>query len=173
MNLIPSFQVDHTDLRPGIYVSRRDSIEGTDAVITTYDIRMTSPNREPALAPSAIHTIEHIVATYLRNNEEWKDRIVYWGPMGCLTGNYLIVKGEYPFEVMRQLMINAFQHVADYDAEVPGTTPSTCGNYLLHDLPMAKWEAKRYVDRLRNEFCCEYPGIERPKDASGQVFHDA
>lgn len=134
---------------------------------------MTSPNREPALAPSAIHTIEHIVATYLRNNEEWKDRIVYWGPMGCLTGNYLIVKGEYPFEEMRQLMIKAFQHVADYDAEVPGTTPSTCGNYLLHDLPMAKWEAKRYVDRLTNEFCCEYPGIERPTDASGQVFHDA
>ena len=170
MDLIPSFQVDHTNLRPGIYISRKDNCG--DSCITTYDIRMTSPNQEPALAPSAIHTIEHIVATYLRNDDEWKDRIIYWGPMGCLTGNYLILKGEYAPEDVRQLMIRAFQYVVDYDAEVPGTTPATCGNYL-HDLPMAKWESARYVLRLKNEFCCEYPGIERPQDASGLQFHDA
>lgn len=173
MDLIPSFQVDHTNLRPGIYISRRDKVGAEDATITTYDIRMTSPNQEPALAPAAIHTIEHIVATFLRNDPEWKDQIVYWGPMGCLTGNYLIMKGEYPCEVVRDLMIRAFQYVVDYSTEVPGTTPSTCGNYLLHDLPMAKWEAARYVKRLQDEFCCEYPGIERPHDASGLMFHDA
>ena len=171
MNLIPSFQVDHTNLRPGIYISRRDTV--ADATITTYDIRMTAPNQEPALAPAAIHTIEHIVATYLRNDPEWKDRIIYWGPMGCLTGNYLILKGEYPCQEVRQLMIRAFQYVVDYDAPVPGTTPSTCGNYLLHDLPMAQWEAHRYVSRLQDEFCCDYPGIQRPEDASGLTFHDA
>lgn len=171
MDLIPSFQVDHTNLKPGIYISRQDICGGCK--VTTYDIRMTSPNQEPALAPSAIHTIEHIVATYLRNNAEWKDSIIYWGPMGCLTGNYLIMKGEREPAIVRDLMIDAFNYVADYDSEVPGTTAATCGNYLLHDLPMAKWEAKRYVARLRDEFCCEYPGIERPEDASGLVFHDA
>lgn len=171
MDLIPSFAVDHTNLRPGIYVSRRDTV-GSEA-ITTYDIRMTSPNQEPALAPAAIHTIEHIVATYLRNDPEWRDRIIYWGPMGCLTGNYLILKGDFTPEDIRPLMIKAFRYVVDYDAEVPGTTPSTCGNYLMHDLPMAKYEARRYVERLTNEFCCEYPGIERPTDIGGKQFYDA
>lgn len=171
MELIPSFQVDHTNLVPGIYISRRDNVAGN--TITTYDIRMTAPNKEPALQPSAIHTIEHIVATYLRNDREWKDRIIYWGPMGCLTGNYLILKGEWPCEEIRELMLRAFQYVVDYAEDVPGTTPATCGNYLLHDLPMAKWEAARYINRLSNEFCSEYPGIERPEDAGGLIFHDA
>lgn len=171
MKLIASFAVDHTDLKPGIYVSREDKMG--DQVITTYDIRMTAPNHEPAIAPAAIHTIEHIVATYLRNDEEWKDRIVYWGPMGCLTGNYLILKGHYSCEVIRQLMIRAFQYVVDYNTEVPGTTPATCGNYLLHDLPMAKWESARYIKRLNEEFVCTYPKVERPQDKAGLVFHDA
>lgn len=171
MDLIPSFQVDHTDLKPGIYISRQDAIG--ENKITTYDIRMTAPNQEPALAPSAIHTIEHLVATFMRNNEQWKDSVIYWGPMGCLTGNYLILKGEPSCEEVRQVMIEAFQHVVDYDAEVPGTTPSTCGNYLLHDLPMAKYEAKRYVERLKNHFCCEYPGVERPMTEDGKQFFDA
>lgn len=169
--LIASFQVDHTNLRPGIYISRQDNVNGTP--VTTYDIRMTSPNQEPALAPSAIHTIEHIVATFLRNNDDWKDNIIYWGPMGCLTGNYLIMKGAFSCEEVRQLMIAAFQHVVDYAGEVPGTTPASCGNYLLHDLPMAKFEAKRYVERLKGEFCCEYPGLARPEAADGSVFFDA
>lgn len=171
MELIPSFAVDHTNLQPGIYISRQDAV--ADNVITTYDIRMTAPNQEPALAPAAIHTIEHLVATYLRNDEEWKDRIIYWGPMGCLTGNYLIMKGAYDCETVRQLMVKAFQYVVDYDDEVPGTTPATCGNCLMHDLPMAKYEAKRYVHRLNTCFCCEYPGVVRPKDTNGKQFFDA
>lgn len=171
MKLIPSFAVDHTNLKPGIYISRQDAVG--NEVITTYDIRMTAPNQEPALAPSAIHTIEHLVATYLRNDAEWKDRIIYWGPMGCLTGNYLIIKGEAPCVEIRTLMLRAFRYVADYDDVVPGTTPATCGNYLLHDLPMAKYEARRYMRRLQSEFVCEYPGVERPKDVNGMVFHDA
>lgn len=169
--LIASFAVDHTDLKPGIYISRQDFVEGHP--ITTYDIRMTAPNHEPAIAPAAMHTIEHIVATYLRNDDEWKDSIVYWGPMGCLTGSYLIMKGDYSCEEVRNLMIAAFKHVAEYSDEVPGTTPATCGNYLLHDLPMAKWEAKRYVERLANDFHCEYPGVARPTDESGATFFDA
>lgn len=171
MDLIPSFAVDHTNLQPGIYVSRQD-VAG-EQVITTYDIRMTAPNQEPAIAPSAIHTIEHIVATFLRNNDTWKENVVYWGPMGCLTGNYLIMKGYYSCEEIRALMIEAFQYVVDYDDEVPGTTPATCGNYLLHDLPMAKWESRRYVQRLKEQFCCEYPGVERPTDTNGKQFFDA
>ena len=171
MNLIPSFAVDHSNLMPGIYISRQDTVG--DQVITTYDIRMTAPNREPALAPSAIHTIEHLVATYLRNDEAWKERIIYWGPMGCLTGNYLIIKGESPCEEVRELMLRAFQYVVDYADEVPGTTPATCGNCLLHDLPMAKHEAKRYLHRLQTAFVCEYPGVERPKDVNGKQFFDA
>ena len=157
--------------------SKNITIENEDKVgdedITTYDIRMTSPNQEPALAPAAIHTIEHLVATYLRNDPEWKDYIIYWGPMGCLTGNYLIMKGEHDPEVIRQLMIKAFLFVVDFKGEVPGTTPATCGNYLMHDLPMAKYEAKRYVERLKNNFCCTYPGVERPRVQDGMDFFDA
>lgn len=171
MDLIPSFAVDHTNLQPGIYISRQDQAEST--IITTYDIRMTAPNQEPALAPAAIHTIEHLVATYLRNDAQWKDNVIYWGPMGCLTGNYLILKGNYDCQTIRELMIRAFQYVVDYDAEVPGTTPATCGNYLLHDLPMAKYEAKRYVQRLKEKFFCEYPGVERPIAQDGTQFFDA
>lgn len=171
MDLIPSFAVDHTDLRPGIYISRRDNVGGE--AVTTYDIRMTAPNHEPALAPAAIHTIEHIVATYLRNNPDWKDSIIYWGPMGCLTGNYLIMKGEYDPQAIRELMVEAFTYVVEYDAEVPGTTPATCGNYLMHDLPMAKYEAARYVKRLQEEFCCTYPGVERPLASGDRQFFDA
>ena len=171
MKLIPSFAVDHTELQPGVYMSRQDEVG--EYVITTYDIRMTAPNQEPALAPAAIHTIEHLVATFLRNDEMWKDRIIYWGPMGCLTGNYLIIKGYEEPEIIRQLMIKAFNYVVEYNEQVPGTTPATCGNYLMHDLPMAKFEARRYVNRLRDSFCCEYPGVERPYDNEGRTFYDA
>ena len=170
MEVIPSFQVDHTGLKPGIYISRQDFSD--NVVFTTYDIRMTAPNQEPAIAPAAIHTIEHLVATYLRNLDGWKQNIIYWGPMGCLTGNYLIVKGAYDCQVIRQLMIDAMQFVVDFNDVVPGTTPDACGNYLLHDLPMAKWEAKRYIGRLKNEFCCEYKMLER-HDVNGKAFHDA
>ena len=171
MELIASFAVDHTNLHPGIYISLRDVVAGE--AVTTYDIRITSPNQEPALAPAAIHTIEHIVATYLRNDPTWKDTIIYWGPMGCLTGTYLIMKGEYEPEVIRQLMLKAFEFVVNFDEEVPGSTPATCGNYLMHDLPMAKWEAKRYIQRLTDEFISEYPAVERPQIKGAMQFFDA
>ena len=111
---------------------------------------MKAPNREPALHPGALHTIEHLAATYLRNNEEWQDRIVYWGPMGCLTGNYLLMKGDMKSEEIVKLMIDIFEFVANYDGVVPGTEPQDCGNYLLHDLPMARYEAKQYLKVLKN-----------------------
>ena len=148
MKKIPSFTIDHNQLLPGIYVSRKDNV-GND-VVTTFDIRMKAPNREPALHPGALHTIEHLAATYLRNNEEWQDRIVYWGPMGCLTGNYLLMKGDMKSEEIVKLMIDTFEFVANYDGVVPGTEPQDCGNYLLHDLPMARYEAKQYLKVLRN-----------------------
>ena len=155
MDLIPSFQVDHTFLKPGIYVSRVDEV-GCEKV-TTYDIRMIHPNAEPSIATPALHTIEHLAATFLRNHPVWKDRIIYWGPMGCHTGNYLILKGFYDPHEVRELMMETFEYVAGYEGEVPGTTPDTCGNCRLHDLPMARWEASRYLDRLRTDFVCEYP----------------
>ena len=148
MKKIPSFTIDHNQLLPGIYVSRKDNV-GND-VVTTFDIRMKAPNREPALHPGALHTIEHLAATYLRNNEEWQDRIVYWGPMGCLTGNYLLMKGDMKSEEIVKLMIDTFEFVANYDGVVPGTDPQDCGNYLLHDLPMARYEAKQYLKVLKN-----------------------
>ena len=148
MKKIPSFTIDHNQLLPGIYVSRKDNV-GND-VVTTFDIRMKAPNREPALHPGALHTIEHLAATYLRNNEEWHDRIVYWGPMGCLTGNYLLMKGDMKSEDIVKLMIDTFEFVANYDGVVPGTEPQDCGNYLLHDLPMARYEAKQYLKVLKN-----------------------
>lgn len=155
LNLIPSFTIDHEQLVAGIYISRQDTV-GAEKV-TTYDIRMKAPNRETPVYAPALHTIEHLVATYLRNNEVWKDKVIYWGPMGCLTGNYLIMKGEIPCTEIRDLMIEAFQYVVDFEGEVPGTTPDACGNYLLHDLGMAKIESAQYVERLKNHFCCEYP----------------
>lgn len=148
MKKIPSFTIDHNQLLPGIYVSRKDNV-GND-VVTTFDIRMKAPNREPALHPGALHTIEHLAATYLRNNEEWQDRIVYWGPMGCLTGNYLLMKGDMKSEEIVKLMIDTFEFVANYDGVVPGTESQDCGNYLLHDLPMARYEAKQYLKVLKN-----------------------
>lgn len=148
MKKIPSFTIDHNQLLPGIYVSRKDNV-GND-VVTTFDIRMKAPNREPALHPGALHTIEHLAATYLRNNEEWQDRIVYWGPMGCLTGNYLLMKGDMKSKEIVKLMIETFEFVANYDGVVPGTEPQDCGNYLLHNLPMARYEAKQYLKVLKN-----------------------
>ena len=171
MQLIASFQVDHTRLQPGIYVSRTDAV-GAERV-TTFDVRMKAPNREATLAPAAMHTIEHIVATYLRNDPEWKDRIVYWGPMGCLTGSYLIVKGAVTPAEICPLVLAAFRHCRDYTGEVPGTTAETCGNYRLHDLAAAKREAAEYVQRLEREPSFDYPTAARAVTDRGLVFHDA
>jgi len=146
MEKIPSFTIDHTRLLRGIYVSRKDQIGGE--VVTTFDIRMKEPNREPALHPGALHTIEHLAATYLRNDPEWKDRIVYWGPMGCLTGNYLLLRGDYTSADIVPLMQRTFEFVAQFEGDIPGAAARDCGNWLLHDLPMARWEARKYLDEV-------------------------
>lgn len=141
-------------------MSRKDRVGGE--VVTTFDIRMKEPNREPALGQGAIHTIEHLAATYLRNDPEWKDRIVYWGPMGCLTGNYLLVRGDYEPKDLLDVVRRAFCFVADFEGEVPGAAPKDCGNYLLHDLPMAKWESRKYVEEVLEQMTEEnmhYPTL--------------
>ena len=171
MELIPSFQVDHTKIIPGIYESRVDTLGSEKA--TTFDIRMKKPNAEPAIHPNAMHTIEHIVATFLRNDAEWKDRIIYWGPMGCLTGNYLIVKGRPTPQELYPLVLRAFEHMRDYEGEVPGATAVNCGNYILHDLAMAKWEAERFVEALKSAPCFEYAKAERLTTEGGSVFYDS
>ena len=146
MNKIPSFTINHERLLRGIYVSRKDQI-GTET-ITTFDIRMKEPNREPALHIGALHTIEHLAATYLRNDPEWRDRIVYWGPMGCLTGNYLLLRGDFASEDIVELMRRTFRFIAAFEDEIPGAAPRDCGNYLLHALPMARYEARRFLNEV-------------------------
>lgn len=146
MNKIPSFTIDHNRLLRGIYVSRKDQVG--NEVVTTFDIRMKEPNREPALHNGAIHTIEHLAATFLRNHPIWKDRIVYWGPMGCLTGNYLLIKGDYQSKDIVELMKETFRFVAEFEGDIPGAAPKDCGNWLLHDLPMAQWEANKFLKEV-------------------------
>lgn len=146
MDKIPSFTINHEALLRGIYVSRKDNV-GNETV-TTFDIRMKEPNREPVLHNGAIHTIEHLAATYLRNDAEWKDRIIYWGPMGCLTGNYLLLKGDVVSKDIIELMKRTFKFVADFEGDIPGAAAKDCGNYLLHDLPMAKYEAAKYLHEV-------------------------
>ena len=146
MDKIPSFTIDHNKLLRGIYVSRKDQVGGE--TVTTFDIRLKEPNREPVLHNGAIHTIEHLAATYLRNDPEWKDRIIYWGPMGCLTGNYLLLRGDYASKDIVELMKRTFRFVADFEGEIPGAAAKDCGNYLLHDLPMARLEARKYLEEV-------------------------
>lgn len=169
--LIPSFQVDHNLIVPGIYESRLDTLG--DQFVTTFDIRMKYPNAEPAIHPNAMHTIEHVVATFLRNDEEWKDLVIYWGPMGCLTGCYLILKDHPTPQEVYPLMVRAFEYMSEYDDVVPGALPQNCGNYILHDLNMARYEAKAFVKRLKEAPCFEYPKAERIITEKGQVFYDS
>ena len=168
MKLIASFQVDHTRIMPGIYVSRRDRVSG--AWITTFYIRMKRPNVEPAVHPNAMHTIEHVVATYLRNSA-FKDHVVYWGPMGCLTGFYFITSTEHEIQPkeIEKLIRDAFRYQANYVGEVPGATAVNCGNCILHDLAMAKWEAKAF---LKRPWKFTYPKARRIV-AKGKTFFDA
>lgn len=159
MDKIPSFTIDHNRLLRGVYVSRKDAVGGE--TVTTFDIRMKEPNREPALGQGALHTIEHLAATYLRNDPEWKDRIVYWGPMGCLTGNYLLVRGDYESRDIVPVLVRTFRFIETFDGEVPGAAAKDCGNYLLHDLPMARYEAAKYLHEVLEKIAPEnlaYPG---------------
>lgn len=146
MEKIPSFTIDHNRLKRGIYVSRQDNVG--NEVVTTFDIRMKEPNHESVLQPEAIHTIEHLAATYLRNDPEWKNSIIYWGPMGCLTGNYLLMKGNLKSADIVELMRRTFRFIADYEGEIPGAAPKDCGNYLLHNLPLARLEARKFVEEV-------------------------
>ena len=143
MKKIPSFTIDHLRLLRGIYVSRKDEVGGE--TVTTFDIRMKEPGREPVLGQGAIHTIEHLAATFLRNHPAWAEKIVYWGPMGCLTGNYLLMKGDLSSSDILPLMIETFSFIASYEGEIPGASARECGNYLLHDLPMARYESDKYL----------------------------
>lgn len=146
MKKIPSFTIDHLRLLRGIYVSRKDQVGGE--TVTTFDIRMTEPNRMPALSQGSIHTIEHLAATYLRNDPLWGGKIVYWGPMGCLTGNYLLMKGDLEPEDIVPVITETFRFISTFEGEVPGAAPKDCGNWTLHDLPQARLDAKRYLEEV-------------------------
>ncbi len=174
MKMIQSFSVDHTRIVPGIFTSRVDRLG--EFSVTTYDIRLKRPNIEPAVDVAAMHSLEHIIATFLRNDPEWKDEVVYWGPMGCLTGFYLILKGSRAPQELYELMLKAFKAVENA-REVPGAAPVNCGNYLMHNLETAKWYAREFAAYLEanagNSEIFEYPKSERPVTDGGQDFYDS
>lgn len=157
MDKIPSFTIDHERLKRGVYVSRKDVTPGGDT-ITTFDVRMTEPNRQEALTPKALHALEHLAATYLRNDKEWGQRIVYWGPMGCCTGNYLLLQGDVTPEEILPLLRRMMEFVAGYEGEIPGATPRDCGNYTFMDLEGARAAARTYLEEvLRADTPTVYP----------------
>ena len=146
MEKIASFTIDHLKLVPGVYVSRKDTI-GRE-VITTFDLRMTSPNDEPVMNTAEVHTIEHLAATFLRNHPVYGDKTIYFGPMGCRTGFYLLLAGDLTSKEIVPLMIEMFEFIRDFKDEVPGASPKDCGNYLDMNLPMANYLAKRYLNNV-------------------------
>lgn len=148
MEKITSFTVNHLNLEPGIYVSRKDTV-GPETV-TIFDLRMTAPNKEPVMNTAEVHTLEHLGATFLRNHADFGARVLYFGPMGCRTGFYLLLRGDYEPADILPLLRELFRFVADFTGEVPGAAARDCGNYLDMNLPMAKWEASRYLERALN-----------------------
>jgi len=146
MEKIASFTIDHIKLKPGVYVSRRDKVGG--GTVTTFDLRMTSPNDEPVMNTAEVHTIEHLGATFLRNHPDWKDKVVYFGPMGCRTGFYLLLAGDLDSRDILPLMVEMYRFIRDYRGEVPGASPKDCGNYLDMNLGMANYLAKRFLDEV-------------------------
>ncbi len=174
MELIQSFSVDHRAIVPGIFLSRQDEVAG--GKVTTYDIRLKRPNREPVIDVAAMHSLEHLIATYLRNDAQWKTEVIYWGPMGCLTGFYLILKGDRSPREIYELVLNSFKSVEKADS-VPGTNPENCGHYLMHNLGMAKWYASEFASYLEansdNSEIFEYPRSERLVTDDGQHFFDS
>ncbi|MBR0415214.1 MAG: S-ribosylhomocysteine lyase [Clostridia bacterium] len=174
MELIQSFSVDHTRIVPGIFTSRVDTLGAQ--TVTTYDIRLKKPNREPVIDVAAMHSLEHLIATFLRNDPAWKEEVIYWGPMGCLTGFYLILKGDRAPQEIYALLLAAFRAVGDAEV-VPGATAVNCGHYLMHNLNMAKWYAAEFADFLEknadNPAIFEYPKVERLVTDDGQQFYDS
>lgn len=148
MEKIQSFTIDHIKLQPGLYVSRKDKV-GAETV-TTFDLRLTSPNEEPVMNTGEIHTIEHLAATYLRNEPEWKEKVLYFGPMGCRTGFYLLLWGDLSSRDVLELVENCFRFIGDFQGEVPGASAKDCGNYLDMNLPMANYWGKKYAALLHN-----------------------
>jgi S-ribosylhomocysteine lyase len=148
MKKIASFTVNHLDLYPGVYVSRKDTVG--DSVITTFDLRMTAPNREPVMNNAEMHTIEHLAATWLRNDDSIKDQVIYFGPMGCRTGFYLLLKGDLTSEAVLPLVLDCFRFIAAFAGDVPGASAKDCGNYLDMNLPMANYWGRRYAALLEN-----------------------
>lgn len=146
MKKITSFTIDHIKLTPGVYVSRKDHV-GSE-VITTFDLRMTSPNDEPVMNTAEMHAIEHLAATFLRNHSIYGEKIIYFGPMGCRTGFYLLLAGDYESEDIIPLLIELFRFIADFHAEIPGASAKDCGNYLDMNLPMARYLAKKYLSEV-------------------------
>ena len=149
MEKIASFTINHLKMLRGIYVSRKDTLPNGD-IVTTFDIRMKEPNREPAVSQSTLHTIEHLAATFLRNHPTWKNRIIYWGPMGCCTGNYLILEGDLQSNDIVELMKETFTFISEFEGAIPGANAKDCGNYTLNNLPMAKWEARKFLVEVLN-----------------------
>jgi len=148
MEKITSFTIDHIRLQPGLYVSRKDAV-GSETV-TTFDLRLTSPNEEPVMNTAEVHTIEHLAATFLRNDPAWKDRVLYFGPMGCRTGFYLLLSGDLSSQDVLPLVTDCFRFIRDYRGEVPGASPKDCGNYLDMNLSMANYWGRRYTALLEN-----------------------
>ena len=146
MEKITSFTIDHNKLQPGVYVSRKDPVG--ECTITTFDLRMTSPNEEAVMNTAEVHTIEHLAATFLRNHKEFGEKTIYFGPMGCRTGFYLLLAGDYESKDIVPLMIELYEFIRDYKDEVPGASPKDCGNYLDMNLCMANYLAKRYLDNV-------------------------
>lgn len=147
MGKIASFTINHLELKRGIYVSRKDTTPSGD-VITTFDIRLTEPNRQPAVSPEALHTIEHLAATFLRNDPEWKSRIIYWGPMGCCTGSYLLLSGDYSSKDIVDLIKRTFSFISTFEGDIPGASPRDCGNWTFNDLPEARRISSVYLEEV-------------------------
>ena len=148
MERIPSFQVDHIKLNRGIYVSRLDKVNGN--YLTSFDIRMKLPNREPVINIAELHTMEHLGATFLRNHSIWKDEIIYFGPMGCRTGFYLILKGKLESRDIVDIIKETYKFMSEFEGDIPGATAIECGNFLDQNLPMARYEARRYLEETLN-----------------------
>lgn len=148
MEKITSFTIDHLKLQPGLYVSRKDAV-GAETV-TTFDLRLTRPNAEPVMNTAEVHTIEHLAATYLRSREDWKEKVLYFGPMGCRTGFYLLLAGDYTSAQVVPLVLDCFRFLRDYRGQVPGADPRECGNYLDMNLSMANYWGAKYAALLEH-----------------------
>ena len=153
MEKIASFTVDHIHLLPGVYVSRKDPVG--EETVTSFDLRFTRPNVEPAMENAPMHTIEHLAATFLRNDAEWKEKILYFGPMGCRTGFYLILKGDLESSDIQDLLLSCFSFISCFEGEIPGATEHDCGNFRDMNLAVARWWSKKYCEEVLKNLCYE------------------